>query len=100
VGDRAAFRDFFSILPHVVLDDELRERVAALYDWYRDLYVEGLGDATAADRDRLRAFASLMVAMTDGLAVQKLLDPDGVELEPLFALWEDMLRRTLLPPGG
>jgi AcrR family transcriptional regulator len=100
VGDRAAFRDFFSILPHVVLDDELRERVAALYDWYRDLYVEGLGDAPAVDRDRLRAFASLMVAMTDGLAVQKLLDPDGVELEPLFALWEDMLRRTLLPPGG
>ena len=36
-----------------------------------------------------------MVAMTDGLAVQKLLDPDGVRLEPLFALWEDMLRRTL-----
>ena len=49
VDDRAAFRDFFAILPHVVLDDELRERVAALYDWYRDLYVEGLGDATAVD---------------------------------------------------
>ncbi|HTX71033.1 MAG TPA: TetR family transcriptional regulator, partial [Thermoleophilia bacterium] len=32
VGDRAAFRDFFAILPHVVLDDELRERVAALYE--------------------------------------------------------------------
>ena len=99
VDDRAAFRDFFAILPHVVLDDELRERVAALYEWYRDLYVEGLGDATAADETRLRAFASLMVAMTDGLAVQKLLDPDGVELEPLFGLWEDMLRLTLLPPG-
>jgi AcrR family transcriptional regulator len=97
VDDRAAFRDFFAILPHVVLDDELRERVAALYGWYRDLYVEGLGDATAVDETRLRAFASLMVAVTDGLAVQKLLDPEGVELEPLFALWEDMLRRTLLP---
>jgi AcrR family transcriptional regulator len=99
VDDRAAFRDFFAILPHVVLDDELRERVAALYEWYRDLYVEGLGDATAADEAGLRAFASLMVAMTDGLAVQKLLDPDGVQLEPLFDLWEDMLRRSLLPSG-
>jgi AcrR family transcriptional regulator len=97
VADRAAFRDFFAILPHVVLDDELRERVAALYEWYRDLYVEGLGDATTVEDERLRRFASLMVAMTDGLAVQKLLDPDGVELEPLFELWESMLRAALLP---
>ncbi|MCU0972043.1 MAG: hypothetical protein MUF57_09755 [Gammaproteobacteria bacterium] len=93
VGDRAAFRDFFAILPHVV-----RERVAALYDWYRDLYVEGLGDSTAVADPRLRRYASLMVAMTDGLAVQKLLDPDGVDLEPLFALWEGMLRAALLVP--
>jgi AcrR family transcriptional regulator len=97
VDDRAAFRDFFAILPHVVLDDELRERVAALYDWYRDLYVEGLGGATAVEEPRLRAFASLMVAMTDGLAVQRLLDPEKVELEPLFELWESMLRHALLP---
>lgn len=100
VDDRDAFRDFFAILPHVVLDDELRERVAALYEWYRDLYVEGLGGAAEADEARLRAFASLMVAMTDGLAVQRLLDPDGVRLEPLFALWEDMLRRALASPAG
>ncbi len=46
--------------------------------------------------ERLRRFASLMVAMTDGLAVQKLLDPAGVDLEPLFELWESMLRKTLL----
>ena len=97
VGDRAAFRDFFAIFPHVVLDSELRERVAALYEWYRDLYVEGLGGTTPVEEPRLRAFASLMVAMTAGLAVQRLLDPDGVEMEPLFELWESMLRRALLP---
>jgi len=34
--------------------------------------------------------------MTDGLAVQKLLDPTGIDLEPLFALWEDILRREIL----
>ena len=98
VGDRAAFRDFFAILPHVVMDDELRERVAVLYEWYRDLYVEGLGDGTAVADARLRRYASLMVAMTDGLAVQKLLDPDGVDLEPLFTLWESMLRDALRAP--
>jgi hypothetical protein len=40
-----------------------------------------------------------MVAMTDGLAVQKLLDPEGVDLEPLFGLWEEMLRRALREDG-
>ena len=100
VDDRAAFRDFFAILPHVILDEELRERVAELYDWYRDLYVEGLDNATPAGAAHLRRLASLMVAMTDGLAVQKLLDPDGVELEPLFGLWESMLRRELLGPDA
>ena len=98
--DRAVFRDFFAIFPHVLLDDELRERVAGLYDWYRDLYVEGFGEAAAAEEAHLRDLASLMVAMTDGLAVQKLLDPDGVDLESLFELWEAMLRASLPSPAG
>ena len=94
VDDRDGFRDFFAIFPHVVLDEDLRERVAALYEWYRDLYAAGMSDTADAAADaRLRLFASLMVAMTDGLAVQKLLDPDGVDLEALFALWDEILQR-------
>ena len=42
VADRGAFRDFFAILPHVVLDEELRERGRGAVRWYRDLYVAGL----------------------------------------------------------
>ena len=98
VDERDSFRDFFAIFPHVLLDEELRARVAALYDWYRDLYAGGMGGAGAEGDARLRGLASLMVAMTDGLAVQKLLDPEGVELEPLFALWEEILRREF--PGS
>ena len=98
VDDRDSFRDFFAIFPHVLLDEELRARVAALYDWYRDLYAGGMGGAGAEGDARLRGLASLMVAMTDGLAVQKLLDPDGVDLESLFGLWEEILRRAL--PGA
>jgi AcrR family transcriptional regulator len=101
VDDRDGFRDFFALFPHVLLDDELRSRVAALYGWYRDLYVDGIdGSGVERDPERLRRLASLMVAMTDGLAVQKLLDPAGVELEPLFALWETILRREILGEGA
>jgi AcrR family transcriptional regulator len=93
VDDRDSFRDFFAIFPHVLLDEELRARVAGLYDWYRDLYAAGMGGAGGESDARLRGLASLMVAMADGLAVQKLLDPEGVDLESLFALWEEILRR-------
>jgi AcrR family transcriptional regulator len=101
VDDRAGFRDFFAIFPHVLLDEELRARVSDLYEWYRDLYAGGMGGSDdAAGERRLRLFASLMVAMTDGLAVQKLLDPDGVDLEALFALWDDILQRAFASEAG
>jgi AcrR family transcriptional regulator len=93
VDDRDSFRDFFAIFPHVLLDEELRSRVAGLYDRYRDLYAGVMGGVGAETDARLRGLASLMVAMADGLAVQKLLDPEGVRLEPLFAIWEEILRR-------
>ncbi|MCX6373201.1 MAG: TetR/AcrR family transcriptional regulator [Actinobacteria bacterium] len=100
VDDRDSFRDFFAMFPHVLLDEDLRAQVAGLYDWYRDLYVGAMGGADGAAAERLRDLASLMVAMTDGLAVQKLLDPDGVELGSLFGLWEEILRPQFPGAGG
>lgn len=93
--DVATSRDFLSILPHVLRDDDLRQRVARLYDWYRDLYVrcfsEGLDEAGL---HRLALHAGLMVAMIDGLAIQKALDPD-VDLGELFDLWIDVVGASL-----
>lgn len=94
--DTESFRDFFTIVPHALRDEELRPRVAALYDWYRDLYVRSLADDVGGEvRARLYEHAHLMSAVTDGLALQKALDPDRVDLERLFALWETMLRASL-----
>jgi AcrR family transcriptional regulator len=94
--DTASFRDFFTIVPHALRDEELRPRVAALYDWYRDLYVRSLADGVEDEvRARLYEHAHLMSAVTDGLALQKALDPERVDLERLFALWERMLRASL-----
>ena len=91
--DTGGFRDFFELLPHVLKDEELRGRVAELYDWYRTVYLEGL--SVEPSGSRLRLYASLMTAMTDGLALQKALDPEGVELEALFSLWTEVLEATL-----
>ncbi len=94
LDDRDSYRDFFAIFPHVLPDQELRDRVAALYAWYRDEYAGSIAGGGAGD-ERLRRFGSLMVAMIDGLAVQKLLDPENVDLEALLAMWEEMLRAAL-----
>ena len=103
VDDRDGFRDFFALLPHVVQDADLQSRVARLYEWYRDLYTAGMegaagGVATRVSGARRRDLASLMVAMTDGLAVQELLDPDPARLDRLFRLWEEIVDRELRAP--
>ena len=58
LDDRDSFRDFFALLPHVLADDELRERVAGLYTWYRDVYAQ-LMDGEAAQQ---RAAAPVRLA--------------------------------------
>jgi AcrR family transcriptional regulator len=95
-GDVVSFQSFFELLPHVLRDDDLRPRVAALYDWYRDLYVRCFADDAHPDfKEGLDRHASLMVAVIDGLAIQKALDPAGCDLGALFDLWESMLRSSL-----
>jgi AcrR family transcriptional regulator len=92
-ADSAAFQDFFRLLPHVLQDDELRSRVAALYGWYREQYLRAFGDADSEEAGRdLQNYASLMVAVIDGLAIQKALDPGGLDLDDVFDLWERLLR--------
>ena len=78
---------FFDLLPHVIRDERLRERVAALYEWYYKMNVEWLGLAERVrpeNRERYVAFVSLMVAVVDGLALQAALRPKGFDLERSF----------------
>ena len=101
VDDRDAFRDFFALLPHVVMDEELRARVAAQYDWYRDLYAAGIAAGDQAGADRLRDLASLMVAMIDGLrrtgAARAGRSPAGPPVPPVGAA---AARTRLTPISG
>jgi AcrR family transcriptional regulator len=91
-ADGAAVQDFFRLLPHVLQDDDLRSRVASLYGWYREQYLRAFGEAATKEASReLQNYASLMVAVIDGLAIQKALDPDGLDLDAVFDLWERLL---------
>ncbi|MCX6372096.1 MAG: TetR/AcrR family transcriptional regulator [Actinobacteria bacterium] len=99
-ADTEAFLSFFEVLPHALRDEDLRERVAALYDGYRDTVLRWLDAADPVANERLRPFAMLMIAIVDGLAIQHGLDPDGADVAAATDLWERLARPYLSAAGA
>ena len=99
-ADTGAFLLFFEVLPHALRDEDLRERVAALYDGYRDTVLRCLDAPDPVAKERLRPFAMLMIAIVDGLAIQHGLDPDGADVAAATALWERLARPYLSAAGA
>ncbi len=89
--DHDSFRDFYALLSRIVLDGELRERVALLYQGFRAMYGGVVGSEGGLSDDELHALETLMIAVIDGLAVQKLLDPAAVRLDVVLPFWEKTL---------
>jgi AcrR family transcriptional regulator len=94
-SDSESFQSFFEILPHALRDPDLRERVAALYDGYRETVLRCLDTAVPEAETELRPFAMLMIAIVDGLAIQHGLDPDGADVRAATELWERLARPFL-----
>ncbi len=98
-ADAESFMAFFEVLPHALREPDLRERVAALYDGYRETVTRCLDAGHAASAVRLRPFAMLMIAIVDGLAIQHGLDPEGADVAAATALWERLARPYLAESG-
>jgi AcrR family transcriptional regulator len=99
-ADTEAFQSFFEVLPHALREVDLRERVAGLYDGYRDTVLRCLDAADPAAKERLRPFAMLMIAIVDGLAIQHGLDPEGADVAAATDLWERLARPYLSAAGA
>jgi AcrR family transcriptional regulator len=97
-ADAESFMAFFEILPHALRDPDLRERIAALYDGYRETVLRCLDAAGPEERAEQRPFAMLMIAIVDGLAIQHGLDPDGADVRAATRLWERLARPFLTAP--
>jgi AcrR family transcriptional regulator len=98
-ADAESFQSFFDVLPHALRDPDLRERVAALYDGYRETVLRCL-DASGPDAPaEMRPFAMLMIAIVDGLAIQHGLDPDGTDVHAATELWERLAQPLLTGHG-
>jgi AcrR family transcriptional regulator len=99
-ADEESFQAFFDVLPHALRDPDLRERVAALYDGYRETVLRCLDAGDEGAHERLRPFAMLMIAIVDGLAIQHGLDPAGADVAAATSLWEQIARPYLLGEGA
>jgi AcrR family transcriptional regulator len=91
---------YWEVLPRILRDEKWRHRLAAEYEWYRELYLRDFPEHPAAfrpvpDTKRARQLASVMVAVIDGFALQKAVDPDNIDLDEAFQYWSAVIAPTL-----
>ena len=90
--DTPSYRLYLDLVVAALHDDDLRPRLAESFVGQRRLIMEALGtDSDESSRDRASAFAAIVVAFSDGLALQYLADPGGIDLDRIFALWDEIL---------
>ena len=96
LADSTSYLAYFDLLPHVLRDPAMARQLSDLLQAYRDLNERGFwgdrGEAPAVIQD----LAVLTVAMTDGLAIQVLADPDKVDVPRALARWKAFVERTIL----
>jgi AcrR family transcriptional regulator len=85
------------LLPYVFREDELRERVARVYEWYWQLNLEWMGFEKGRNDAHLRALSAVTVAVVDGLGIQVALQPSGLDLDEVFSTLESMLEAVTGP---
>jgi len=98
--DRDAYRMFYEVIPHIVRDEKLQPHLRDLFEWYRRLDAWALkepGDEEPAAH--IEPMALLTVAIADGVALQRLADPD-LDIGPAFDLWRRLVLGYVESGGG
>jgi len=99
--DRRDMRAFAELLPHMLRENRLRWRLAALYQGYRELYAWSLGSGGGApDTACLGDLAAVALAVTDGLGIQRAIGPDDFSLRGPYRVWHEMVRLYLEAHGS
>lgn len=96
LSESEEYRSEFELLPHVLRDDALRKAVARLYDTYRSHTMQVIeGHDGDAHRELAKTYSCLMLAVIEGVAIQRALDPEGVDVDRVFRLWSDIVFRSV-----
>ena len=97
LGDLATDRELtlgmYELMPHVLRDPTLRQRLGALYAYYRKLMLTqaDMGESLETtqpyhDRKDVEALPALVMAVIDGMSIQQSLDASSIDCERVFAL--------------
>lgn len=94
-----SFKSLFDVLPEAMRRPQLRDQVAALYEWYREVEVVCLGGTSPADDPDLHTLACLLMAAIDGLAMQAVLSEEHVDLDACWTMLASMVDTYLSTRG-
>ena len=90
-ADRRSGRLLYELLPHILRSKKLRDRVAGLYETYREFDGACLASGTEADAELCEDLGALSVAVVEGLGVQAAVDPDGFARDRAYTLWQRVI---------
>jgi hypothetical protein len=69
--------------------------MAQLFQGYREMNARAFtASPSEAQSPEARAIGAMHVAFTDGLAIQVLVDPGGMDVQLVAQLWEDFVRHV------
>jgi len=84
----------FELLPHALRDKKLREKLRGYYETFFELHLEQLGAGQDADpglRARMSGLAMLLAAVSDGLTIQMLVEPENFVVDELLRTLDVLL---------
>jgi AcrR family transcriptional regulator len=94
-GDRRAMTTYLEALPHMLRERQLRWRLAALCEGFRQLDEWALASGGDPQEARLADLAAVTLAVTQGLGVQAAVDPERFATDGPHEVWEEMVRLYL-----
>jgi len=101
MADISALRDSSDLVVHSLRDEFVRQRLALLYQRDRRLEVEALGLDSDEDEETQRrsdGVGAVLLALDEGLALQRAVDPD-FDLDAALEAAESILTRGLTWPA-
>lgn len=89
--DIPSYRLYLDLVVAALHDDDLRLKLADSFSGQRRLIMEALeGFSGSSSRPKAEALSAIVVAFSDGLAMQVIADKTVLDLEEIFAVWDEM----------
>jgi AcrR family transcriptional regulator len=98
--DPLSYRLYLEVVVAALHDEGLRPILAESFVGQRRLILEALEtSANGTSPNRADALSAIVVAFSDGLAMQYVADPANVDLDTIFEVWDEMMKQAALGPA-